>query len=162
MLSRQGGTTGKRGSVKSFGFAIKRSYPATPAIIFDILSDVPEWKRWAWPLILSSKWEKLGTDTDGGLDSVRSAGIWPFLIRERITEYEPGKKLSYCFVGRVVPVKDYHATVTLEENGGGTDLSWTSSFAPLVPGSGRLLEQVVRLPVLFMVWRLKKAARRKG
>jgi hypothetical protein len=108
-------------------------------------------------VILCSKWENAAETETGG---IRSAGIWPFLIREQITRHEPGKNISYRYVGRLVPVRDYHASIALSENpgNGGTDLHWTSSFEPRFRGSGRLVALAVRLPVLFMVWRLTKAA----
>ncbi|WP_442811870.1 hypothetical protein [Streptomyces sp. NBC_01803] len=43
--------------------------------------------------------------------------------------------MSYRYVGRLIPVRDFRATVTVDPNPhGGTDLTWAGSFTDIIPG----------------------------
>ncbi|SDC21593.1 SRPBCC family protein [Actinokineospora iranica] len=150
-------------STKRCGYHIRRRYSAPPAVVFAILADAPTWKTWARPLILSSRWERSPGTNPGGVGAIRSTGTWPVLIREEITAFDPAQRLSYRFVGRIVPVRDYQATITFTENAqGGTTLSWKASFTPIVRGTGALVNVVVRSTVAFLAWRLTKESTRQA
>jgi hypothetical protein len=44
-----------------------------------------------------------------------------------------------------LPVREYRAEVVLSDaDGGGTDITWRSSFLPRIPGSGPLFRALMR------------------
>ncbi|MCG8915523.1 SRPBCC family protein [Actinokineospora sp. PR83] len=142
---------------RQHGYVIRRKYTAPPERVFAVLADAAHWSTWARPVIMTSRWAE-GT---GEVGSVRVAGMWPVLIRERITELHPPSRLAYRMVGRNIPVRDYEAAVEFRPAAdGGTELTWTASFRPVVPGTGALMTAVVKSTVLFLAWRLGPAAAR--
>ncbi|HWE90561.1 MAG TPA: SRPBCC family protein [Pseudonocardiaceae bacterium] len=139
------------------GYRIGRTVAAAPDVVFGLFADAPGWSSWAKPLIGTSRWARRGTDDPGGVGAIRVTGRWPLLIREEITDYQPPSRLSYRYVGRLIPVRDYHATVEFTENArGGTDLSWSASFVNLVPGPG--VRWIILSTVRFVAWRLAREA----
>ncbi|POM27309.1 Polyketide cyclase / dehydrase and lipid transport [Actinomadura rubteroloni] len=134
------------------GYEIRRTIEADPDLVFGLLADAPSWSSWARPLIMTSRWSKDGVA--GGVGAVRITGMWPFLIREEITEQERPSRLSYRYIGRLIPVKDYQATIALEPVADGTTgLTWSASFTTAVPGPGVRwgIEATVRLLIALLV-----------
>jgi Polyketide cyclase / dehydrase and lipid transport len=77
--------------------------------------------------------ERPGSADGTGLVRIVTAGRGT--IREEITGIGPGPVLRYRMV-EGAPVRDYTAVVTLDETaGGGTLVSWTAEFRPVVPGT---------------------------
>ena len=54
-----------------------------------------------------------------------------------MVECRPGEVFSYV-LEQGLPLRDYRAVVTLTAVGGGTRISWHSTFRPKVPGTGWL------------------------
>jgi hypothetical protein len=57
--------------------------------------------------------------------------------------FEPGKRLSYAYVGSL-PVTAHRADVTLVRQGVGTLITWRAAFGPTIPFTGGLLRVVMR------------------
>jgi hypothetical protein len=142
-------------SARERSYTVRRKIKAPPQIAFDLLSDVPHWSSWARPLVLNAKFKRGA----GEVGSVRAAGVWPFLIKEEITASQAPEILSYRYIGRLVPVRNYNATVRFEPGKrGGTQLNWSANFESRLPGP--LTKLIARQTVWFLAWRLAGAAKR--
>ncbi|WP_020663285.1 SRPBCC family protein [Amycolatopsis benzoatilytica] len=140
---------------RRYSFEVNRVSTAPPPVLFRLESDGSLWADWAKPLIWQSRWARRGDD--GRVGAVREVGLWPVLLRERTVEYESDRRHVYTFDGSG-PVRDYRAEVTFTPNAaGGTDLRWTGSFEPRIPGTGELAKFALRSVIGFLASRLAKA-----
>jgi hypothetical protein len=138
-------------------FEARAQSPAPPERLFALLEAGDRWQEWAGPFVPRSRWAVPG-DPVGGVGAVRRLGLGPLASLERITAHEPPYLLSYV-VDSAAPYRDYHSTVTLTPApGGGTAISWRSSFEPLVPGTGRLLRWFLRQVVASFARNLARRA----
>ena len=60
--------------------------------------------------------------------------------RKRVTDFDPPWRLGYDFLSGL-PIRDYHAEVTLAPQDGGTHIHWHSTFDAKVPGTGWLVRR---------------------
>jgi uncharacterized protein YndB with AHSA1/START domain len=142
-------------------FRIRRTLPADPEVVFAILADGAGWSSWAKPMVATSRWEREGATEVGGVGAIRAIGRWPFLILEEITEYEPPSRLSYRYVGRLLPVRNYQATVEFAKNArGDTDLTWSASFINLIPGPA--VPWAISSSVRFVAGRLGRESAKRA
>ena len=112
---------------------------APPAAVYALLRDGASWPVWG-PLE-SFELERPGGDEPEGLGAVRVFRSGRVTGRDTIAELVPERRFSYTHVSSL-PIRDYRADVDLEPAAdGGTAITWTSSFAPKVPGTGRLLRR---------------------
>src|SRR3954454_3781271 len=99
------------------------------------LSDLQRWHEWG-------PWTK--TTIDGDVRTLVSERKHmtgkPYVMKERVTALEPQERFEYDLLSGL-PIKDYHATVTLSDaGGGGTDIRWQARFSspwPLLGGLWR-------------------------
>jgi len=125
--------------------------------VFALLSAGDRWAEWAGPVVPRSCWDVPG-DPEGGVGAVRRLGLGPLSSRERVVEHVPGARLSYVVEGPA-PMRDYCAVVDLApRRDGGTDITWSASFEPVLPGTGPLLHLVLRGIVRGFAARLARAA----
>lgn len=130
---------------------------APPEAVFALLAAGDRWAQWAGPVVPRSRWVVPG-DPVGGVGAVRRLGLGPLSSRERIVEHEPSRRLAYV-VDSPGPMRDYRAVVELAPRpDGGTDITWSASFAPVLPGTGGLLLVVLRAIVRGFATRLARAA----
>jgi len=140
---------------RRYSFEVNRVSTAPPPVLFGMESDGSRWAEWAKPLVWQSRWADLGDE--GRVDAVREVGLWPVLLRERTVEYEPDRRHVYTFADSG-PLRDYRAEVTFTPNAtGGTDLRWTGSFEPRLPGTGELTRVTLRSVIGFLATQLVKA-----
>jgi hypothetical protein len=91
------------------------------------LSDLQKWHEWG-------PWTK--TDIDHDIHTMvserkRLTGK-PYVMTERVTKLEPEERFEYELLSGL-PVRNYHAVVTLTDAGEGTDIHWRSTFDPPWP-----------------------------
>ena len=86
----------------------------------------------------------MGQRTASG--SVRRLVQRPFTVRERVTEWERGERMSYeLFSG--MNSRGYRATASLEDRpGGGTVVRWSSQWESADPITAFLLRTAARTP----------------
>ena len=112
---------------------------APPAAVYALLRDGASWPVWG-PLD-SFELERPGADEPEGLGAVRVFRSGRVTGRDTIAELVPERRFAYTHVSNL-PIRDYRADVDLEPAaGGGTAITWTSRFAPKIPGTGRLLRR---------------------
>lgn len=130
---------------------------AAPDAVFALLAAGDRWAEWAGPVVPRSRWSVPG-DPVGGVGAVRRLGLGPLSSRERIVEHEPARRLAYV-VDSPGPMRDYRATVDLAPRpDGGTDITWSASFTPVLPGTGAVLRLALRGIVRGFARRVARAA----
>ena len=134
-----------------------RTSSAPPEAVFALLAAGDRWSEWAGPVVPRSRWAVPG-DPVGSVGAVRRLGIGPLSSRERIVEHEPPRRLAYVVEGPA-PMRGYRAVVDLAPRlDGGTDITWSASFEPVVPGTGPLLHVALRGIVRGFAKRVARAA----
>lgn len=83
-----------------------------------------------------------GDPPPNGLGAVRNFRSGPLTTREEVVAWEPPVRMAYRLVSGV-PVRDYRSEMVLEEDGEHTVLRWSSTFRPVVPGTGWLFEKLM-------------------
>ena len=114
---------------------------AAPASLFALLIDGQTWPRWS--PIEAFELERPGDPPPEGVGAIRVFRRGRTTGRDEIVEVVPARRLSYRSLSGL-PVRDYRAHVDLEPDGDGTAIRWEASFAPKLPGTGRLLERGLR------------------
>jgi len=123
--------------------------PASRDQVWRLIADEKQWPVWG-------RWSKVEIEGGGahGLGSVRRLVQRPFTVRERVTEWEPGSRMSYELLDGM-NAHGYHATASLEDTpGGGTIVRWHSQWESADPITAFLLRTAAR----DTVKRIAKAA----
>ena len=111
--------------------------PAPPAAVWALLADAPAWARWG-------SWSSVEVESGEGQGQVRVLVRRPYRLRERITEWVPGERLSYEML-EGMRVRGYRSTVALEQAaGGGTVVRWRSTYEHAGPLTALMLRMAVR------------------
>lgn len=115
---------------------------APPAAVYALLRDGATWP--VWTEITSFVLEREGAGEREGLGAIRVWRSKGKTIREEIVELVPDRRLSYTVLSGLA-VRGYRADIDLEPSAdGGTHITWSSSFAPKVPGTGRVYETALQ------------------
>jgi uncharacterized protein YndB with AHSA1/START domain len=115
---------------------------APPERVFALLEAGDRWQEWAGPFVPRSRWEVPG-DPPGSVGAVRRLGVGALSSLERVTVHEPPHRLGYVVDSRA-PYRDYRSEVTLTPTpDGGTDITWRSTFEPVLPATGPALRWVL-------------------
>jgi uncharacterized protein YndB with AHSA1/START domain len=125
---------------------------APPERVWALLADVSTWPEWA-------DFDAAEVESGDGLGEVRRFRRGRRETRERVTVFEPPRRLGYDFLSGL-PIRDYHADVTLTPQDGGTHIRWHSTFRGKVPGTGRLVRSALQRFVADTAERLARAAER--
>ena len=113
---------------------------APPERVWSILAEheaMPEWLP-----VREVVRRRPGGPDPNGLGAVRVVRGGGLAVEERITGFEPPRRLEYR-VTAGAPVRGHRGEVRLEPDGDGTRVEWRVEFSPLVPGTGWLLRRAV-------------------
>lgn len=115
---------------------------APPATVFALLADTAGWTSWGThdeaELV-----EPAPGDQPEGVGAVRRFRLGRTTSVERVVAFEPDRRLAYDLVSGI-PIRGYHAEVTLTERpGGGTHLVWHSEFRGRM-GNGWIVRRVLQ------------------
>ncbi len=115
---------------------------APPATVFAVLADTAGWASWG-AHDESELLEPAPGDEPEGVGAVRRFRAGRTTSVERVVAFEPNRRLAYDLVSGI-PIRDYHAEVTLTERpDGGTHLAWHSTFRGRL-GNGPLVRRVLQ------------------
>jgi Polyketide cyclase / dehydrase and lipid transport len=113
---------------------------ATAESVWPLVAHVARWKEWSWMTHASLLRE--GDPPPEGVGALRRFGVGPGSSREEVVAWDPPRHLGYVAV-RGLPVRHYRADVLLEDEQGGTRVTWRCEVEPLVPGTGGALAFVL-------------------
>ena len=99
--------------------------PKPRSEVWNKLSDLESWHAWG-------PWKR--TELEGDIRTMvserRKLHGRSYVLKEKVTALVPEERFEYDLLSGL-PVKNYHATVTLTDaDGGGTDIHWASHFDP--------------------------------
>lgn len=114
---------------------------ATPERVFSIVADHEGMKRWAGVREVVRR--RPGAPDPNGEGAIRTVRAFGLVIDERITVFKPGERLEYTVI-EGAPLRDHAGEVVLTPDGDGTRVTWSVRFEPWIPGTGWLLERVLR------------------
>jgi hypothetical protein len=105
------------------------------------LADSSTWSEWG-------QWEQTTLDREGvpapdGVGAIRRLRQGRRTTVEEIVTFAPPRQASYELLSGL-PVRSYHADVTLEPVGGGTRIHWVSTFDGAYPGVGKVVQLALR------------------
>jgi hypothetical protein len=123
--------------------------PASRDAVWRLIADESQWPVWG-------RWSSVTIEGGGvhGLGAIRRLVQRPFTVRERVTEWQPGSRMSYDLLGGM-NAHGYHSTASLEDApGGGTIIRWHSEWDSADPITAFLLRTAAR----DTVKRIAKAA----
>jgi hypothetical protein len=109
--------------------------------IWEILTDHEGMPRWFPAREVIRR--RPGSPDPNGVDAVRVVRASGLAIEERVTAFEPGKRMEYVVTGGV-PLRDHRGQVVLD--GGDADgdtcvVRWSVELRPLIPGTGWILRR---------------------
>lgn len=109
-------------------------------VVWARVADISTWSQWG-------KWDETTRVRDGEPEP-DGVGAWRRFRRgrrvhtEEVVAFEPPHRLAYEVL-EGLPVRDYHAEVTLEPVGGGTRIRWVADFDGANPIGGWATRQVL-------------------
>lgn len=123
---------------------VETASAAPPEAVFDLLADHAGWASWS-SFVASEVEAPAPGDEPGGVGAVRrlrarGRRTW---TRERVVGFERPHRFAYALLSGL-PLDDYVSEVTLERRGGGTAITWRSTFRPRRPGTGWLYRSILR------------------
>ena len=139
--------------------AVSARSSAPVEAVWPLLAGATTWKEWG--AFRVAYLEREGVPAPDGVGAIRRFGFPGFASREEVLEVEPPSHLAYTgHSGR--PLRDYRADDRLmPAPGGGTDISWVSSFVPPWRGSGGAWALFLRMVLWDVARRLAKGAVRQ-
>jgi uncharacterized protein YndB with AHSA1/START domain len=114
---------------------------ASPERVWAILTDHEGMPRWFPAREVIRR--RPGTTDPNGVDAVRVVRASGLAIEERVTVFEPCKRMEYVVTGGV-PLRDHRGTVVLdavEGDGESSVVGWSVELRPLIPGTGWILRR---------------------
>jgi len=117
---------------------------ATPERVWAEIANHEGMANWtpAWLPLPKIAMEADGSPDRNGVGAVRQLRLAGPPIRERITDFQPGKRLAYEALGGV-PARNYTGEITLNPAGTGTRIDWTIDFEPAFPGAQLILRTAI-------------------
>lgn len=120
---------------------IRQARTRAPAqVVWPLLGEAHRWKEWSF-LDRSAVVEE-GRPAPDGVGALRRFTRFGVGSTERVVAWDPPHHLAYTMV-RGFPVRHYRADVRCSSEASGTLVTWSASFDPLVPGTGRLMELIL-------------------
>ena len=141
-----------------YAFEVVAHSTAPPERVWPLLADARGWSSWA--RFTHSELEREGSPEPDGIGALRAFGSGPVRSREEVVAFDEPLHLAYE-LRRGMPIKGYRADVTLEPDGDGTRITWSSHFErATVPGTGAFYRWFLRTFIADTAKRLARAAER--
>lgn len=111
-------------------------------VVWPLVGEAARWKEWSF--LTRSGLEREGEPAPDGVGAIRSFTSFGIGSREEVVVWEPPLHLGYVILAGF-PVRNYRGDVVLTAESGRTTLSWSASFDTKIPGTGRLMQEVLFL-----------------
>ena len=145
---------------RTYDSRFTRRIDAPVEVVWDVLTDHAAYR--SWTPVVSSRLVTEGTTEPNGVDAVRFLGVGPVGAKEKVLVHEPPHHLAYTVVAGL-PVREYRADARLTEGDGPwTELEYTGSFRPTLPGTGRVLAFLVTSVLRTLVSSLARESERRA
>lgn len=120
---------------------LHRRIDAPPDQVWALVAHHEGMKKWAAVReVIRRRPGSVDPDGEGAVRTIRASGL---VVDERITVFKPNERLEYELV-EGAPVRDHAGEVVLAPDGAGTRVTWRVRFRARVPGTGWLLERMLR------------------
>jgi hypothetical protein len=130
--------------------------------VWDVLADSRSWQDWgAWQ---KSDLEREGDPPPEGVGAIRRNVRRPLTVREQVELWEPPSRFGYTVVSGL-PVRNYHAVVTLTKagaDGRGTNIHWESRFDGRVRALDAPMRALIRSTLEDVVKKVAAEAERRN
>jgi carbon monoxide dehydrogenase subunit G len=137
-------------------YSFVKEVPVTPEAVWEIVADHRGMS--GWTPVRRVELETEGDPSPNGVGAVRALYAVGPPIRERVTAFEPSKRLSYEALSGV-PARDYTGEIALEPTATGTRITWTIDFRPKVPGAQFALAAAIKTATRLLA---KESVKRGG
>ena len=128
---------------------------APPAALWTLIEDVTTWTTWA-PFD-AAVLEEPGDEDPNGVGAIRRFQRGRFTTRELVTEFVPERRLGYRLLSGL-PLRNYNARIDLHQEQERTHITWSASFEPRIPGTGRVFRRGMQKLYTDYAERLASAA----
>ena len=118
------------------GFAIRKSFPVSRERMWSIFADFGVSSTPSTKIELESQ----GDAERGHIGAIRRIYIGRDVYREKLTEYQPGKSLSYQLL-EGAPVDDYSGTIEIDGDDRQSSVTWRVRFRPRFPVPAWMVEK---------------------
>jgi hypothetical protein len=145
--------------VADWSFEVTATSTAPVEALWPLVGEAARWKEWSF--LTQSGLELEGDPAPDGVGAIRRFTSLGVGSREEVVFWEPPHHLGYVMLSGF-PVRNYRGDVVLVAEDGGTRLTWSSSFDTKIPGTGRLMHEVLRLVVRRFVAGVVRAGEAAG
>jgi uncharacterized protein YndB with AHSA1/START domain len=128
---------------------------ADPQTVWEIVADHVGMS--GWTPIRSVTLEREGNPAPNGVGAIRAIRAIGPVLREEITTFDPPSRLGYTLLSGA-PVRNYHAQVVLGPSDSGTDITWSVSFEPRLPGVRLVVSRTIASLVKGLVAEAERRA----
>jgi polyketide cyclase/dehydrase/lipid transport protein len=126
---------------KRVEFSVSAATTADPDAVWSLLADGTTWPTWS--PIGSFTLEKEGASGGESVGAIRVFKTGRTRNREELLELSPGRCLRYTALSGL-PVRRHEARVDLTASPTGTTITWHEAFETTRPGTGWLLEKLLK------------------
>ena len=131
-------------------------------VVWGVIADGRSWHEWGgWQ---STELEREGDPPPDGVGAVRRIVQRPVTVRERVELWEPPSRFGYELLSGL-PMRGYHAVVTLTDAGAGrdcTNIHWESRFDARVRALDAPMRAFVRATLRDVAGRIAAEAERRA
>ena len=138
-----------------WSFQVTATSTAPVGTLWPLVGEAARWKEWSF--LTQSGLEREGDPAPDGVGAIRRFTTLGMGSREEVVLWEPPHHLGYVILSGF-PVRNYRGDVVLAAEDEATRLTWSSSFDTKIPGTGRLMHEVLRLVIRRFVAGVVRAA----
>ena len=126
--------------------------------VWAFYTDHEGWSDWVGGITV--RLTQTGEPERNGVGAVRAIGASPVTVHEEVTAFEPPRRMVYRIVQGGGPIRNHEGEVLFEDRDGGTFITWSCYFDPIVPGSGWLIARGIRFFFARILAKLASLAKR--
>ncbi|MGE5763304.1 MAG: SRPBCC family protein [Mycobacterium leprae] len=141
-------------------FVIRKTVRAKPETVFGVFTDHRGYAKLVGP-IRTSELEREGDPAPNGVGAIRALRMPGATVREQVMDFDRPDHYSYRMLSGA-PLRDYVSTVTFTPTERGTEVAYSVSAVPTVPGIRFAIGYLVKVAIRLFVRRAAAQAERIG